>query len=143
MADISRYNGAFKKKALSLMAFALAEGSDKGNVAAASDNHLVGYLPDNAIVHNAYIMVKTASDAATTAVAKLGTTSGGTQIVSAANIKSTGKQGTFTGQSDTGTGVPVYLGLTYTGAATDVGKYVVVIEYIEYTKNSQELTIFS
>tara|TARA_R110002012_G_C11625243_1_gene609385 strand:+ start:1462 stop:1893 length:432 start_codon:yes stop_codon:yes gene_type:complete len=143
MADISRYNNAFKKKLSSTMAFALKEGTDKGQIEAATANHIVGYLPENAIVTGAYVFVKTASDAATSASAKLGTASGGTQIMSSANMKTAGKQGTFTGHLDTGSGTPVYLGVTYTGAATEVGEYVVVIDYLEYTKNSQELTIFS
>lgn len=143
MADLTRYNNAFKKKLVSVMAMVIAEGTDKGDIAAASDNHLVGYLPDNAIITDAYIHVKTASDAATSAVATLGTASAGAEILSAADLATEGKAGTFTGQSDTGSGKPVYLGLTYTGAATAVGEYVVTIEYLEYTKNSQELTKFS
>lgn len=143
MADLSRYNNAFKKKLPSVMAFVLAEGTGKGDIAAASDNHLVGYLPEDAIVTNAYVVAKTVSDAATSAAAKLGTASGGSQIMSAGDLKTAGKTGTFTGHSLTGTGKPVYLGLTYTGAATAVGEYVIVIEYLEYTKNSQELTNFS
>lgn len=143
MADISRYNNAFKKKLATAMAFVVKEGTDKGNIEAASANHLVGYLPENAIITNAYIQVKSTSDAATSASAKLGTASGGSQILSAANLKTAGKQGTFGTQADTGTGTPVYLGVTYSGAATAVGEYVVVIEYLEYLKNSQELTQFS
>ncbi len=143
MANLTRYNGAFKKKLTSVMAMVLSEGTDKGNIAAASADHLVGILPADAIVTNAYVMTKTASDAATSAAAKLGTASGGSQILSAANLKTVGKTGTFTGASDTGTGKEVWLGLTYTGAATAVGEYVVVIEYLEYTKNGQELTKFS
>lgn len=143
MADLSRYNNAFKKKLASVMTFELNEGTDKGEIEAATANHLVGYLPAHAIVTGAYVFTKTVSDAATSTAAKLGTASGGSQILSAGNLKTAGKTGTFTGHSDTGTGVPVYLGLTYTGAATEVGKYVIVIEYLEYTKNSQELTNFS
>jgi len=84
--------------------------------------------------------VVTAGDAATSASAKLGTAEGGTEVLSAANLKTVGKQGTFTGQSVTGTGVDLFLGLTVTGVATNVAHYVVVVEYLEYQKNTGEYT---
>lgn len=143
MANLTRYNNAFKKKLTSVMAMVISEGSEKGNIDAASGNHLVGILPPDAIITDAYVFVKSASDAATSASAKLGTDSGGSQILSAANLKTAGKQGTAASASATGTGKEVWLGLTYSGAATEVGEYVVVIEYLEYTKNSQEMTNFS
>lgn len=143
MANLTRYNNAFKKKLVSAMAFVLAEGTDKGEIAAASDNHLVGLLPADAIITDAYVLVKTGSDAATSAVATLGTASGSSAIMSAADLTTPGATGTFTGKIGTGTGQEVWLGLTYTGAATEVGEYVVVVEYLEYTKNSQELTQYS
>lgn len=143
MANLTRYNNAFKKKLTSVMAMVISEGSEKGNIDAASGNHLVGILPPDAIITDAYVFVKSASDADTSASAKLGTASGGSQILSAANLKTAGKQGKATSASATGTGKEVWLGLTYSGAATEVGEYVVVVEYLEYTKNSQEMTNFS
>ncbi len=106
----------------------------------ATGNELIAVLPPNSIITNAYLFTKTASNAATSAAFVLGTTEGGTEIMSAGNAKTLGKTGTFTGMSDTGTGKNVYLGRTITGAATAVGKYVVVIEYLEYQKTTGEYT---
>ena len=112
-----------------------------GQIPAASDNYLIARLPANTLITNAYVFTKKVSNAATTAVATLGTAEGGTQIMSAGNLKTAGKTGTFTGTSDTGTGVNVYLGITLTGAATAAGSYLVVIEYLEYQRcPSQEYT---
>lgn len=130
------------KKTTSLLAEVVVEGDStvEGEVPASTANYLVATLPANAIITRAYVQVLTASDAATSASAKLGTAEGGSEILSAANLKTLGKQGTFTAQTDTSTGKDVYLTLTYTGAATTVGKYVVVVEYDEYTKNDGEYT---
>jgi hypothetical protein len=140
--DLTRQCGWVQKKTTSLFADLLVEGANPkdGEVPATTANYLVGNLPEDAVVTNAYVMVLTASDAATTAVAKLGTAEAGTQILSAANLKVLGKAGTFTGYVSTGTGVEVYLTLTYTGAATTVGKYFVVIEYDEPLKATGEFT---
>jgi hypothetical protein len=43
----------------------------------------------------------------------------------------------------TDTGVPLYLGVVTTGAATDVGEYVVVVEYLEFEKTTGEYTTIS
>lgn len=138
--DKTRESKFMQKKSISYFAAEVFEGTESGQIAVGSGNFLLGYLPTNAIVTNAYIHVQTVSDAATSNVATLGTAEGGTQILSAANLKTLGKQGTFTGQSLTTTGKPLYLGVTTTGAATNVGKYIVVVEYLEYTKNTGEYT---
>jgi hypothetical protein len=111
-----------------------------GTIGVASQNYLLGVLPPNAIVTNAYVFVKTAANAATSSAATLGTAEAGSQLASAINLKTLGKQGTFTGALDTGTGAQIFLGITNTGAANPVGKYVVVVEYLEYTKGVGELT---
>jgi hypothetical protein len=130
------------KKTTSLLAEVVIEGDSvvEGQVPAVTGNYLVATLPANAVIVRAYVQVLTASDAATSASAKLGTTEAGSEILSAANLKTLGKQGTFGTQADTGTGKDVFMTLTYTGAATTVGKYVVVVEYDEYTKNDGEYT---
>ena len=110
------------KKSVCLFAAEVNEGTDAGDIAAASANYLLANLPEDAIITDAYIHVETASDAATSNVATLGTTEGGTEILSAADLTATGEQGTFTGQSLTGTGKPLYLGVTVTGAANAVGE---------------------
>lgn len=141
--DLTRYNESCQKKSVSVMVAPITEGTGNGEISAATANHLIAKLPAKSHITNAYVFVATASDAATSAAATVGTASGGAQILSAVNLKTTGKQGTFAGMTDTATGVDVYLNLTYTGAATNVGRYRVVIEYLEYTKNTGEYTKFN
>lgn len=143
MTDFTRYNNGSQKKGKCIFAVAMDEGSNSNEFSAASDNHLLGILPPNAIVTDAYIQVNTVSDAATSAVATLGTASGGGQLMTGADLTTAGHQGTFVAGVDSGTGAEIWLGLTYTGAATDVGKYVIVVEYLEYLKTTGELTKFS
>lgn len=125
-----------QKKSVCIAAADVVEGTERGQVPATSGDYKIFNLPENATITGASIFVKSVSDAATTAVATLGTTEGGTEILSAGDLKTAGAQGTFTGESDTGTGTPVFLGIDYTGAATAVGSYVVRIEYVEYTLNT-------
>lgn len=141
MTDLSRTNTLMQKKGVCMFAGAISEGTEVGELTAANGNHLLGNLPPDAIITDAYIHVETVSDAATSLTATLGTASGGAQILSAATLKTLGKRGTFAGQSLTSSGVPVYLGMTYVGAATAVGTYIVVIEYLEYTKTTGEYTV--
>lgn len=137
--NLKRNDSFAQKKSVSVLACTLKAAEN--DFVATSQNYLLATLPHDAIILDAYIHVVEASDAVTSATMTLGTTEGGTQILSAANVKTTGKKGTFTGQSLTGTGVDVYLGMTAAGAATaDVGEYVVVVEYMEFTKNTGEYT---
>lgn len=138
--DMTRENNFHQKKGVCLFASEVIEGTEDANIAAGSGNFLLSNIPLDAVITDAYIHVETASDAATTNVATLGTTEGGSEILSAADLTSTGKEGTFTGQSLTTTGKPLYLGVTTVGAITNVGKYIIVVEYIEYTKNTGEYT---
>lgn len=142
MTDLSRTGELNQKKGICYFSGQINEGTDNGEISAANGDHLLGNLPPDAIITDAYIHVVTASDAATSATATLGTTEGGSEVMSAADLKTTGEQGTFTGQSLTATGVPLYLGITYVGAATEVGEYVVAVEYLEFTKNTGEYTRF-
>ena len=138
--DMTRENDFSQKKGVCLFAGEVNEGTESFEIPAITGNYLLANIPPDVIITDAYVQVKTASDAATTAVAKLGTAEAGSQILASANLKTVGKQGTFGTQIDSGTGVELYLGVTVTGAATAVGKYVVVVEYVEYTKNTGELT---
>ena len=138
--DITRENNFHQKKGICLFASEVVEGTDDAQIPAASGNFLIVNLPPRSIITDAYIHVVVASDAATSAVATFGTAEAGTEILSAADLTTLGKQGTFTGQSLTTTGKPLYLGITVVGAATNVGKYVMVVEYLEYTKNTGEYT---
>jgi len=138
--DKTRQNNFMQKKSICLFSAKVIEGTEDDQITSGSGNFLLANLPPRAVITDAYIHVETASDAATTNVATIGTTEGGSEILSAADLKSTGKEGTFTGQSLTTTGKPLFLGITTTGAATDVGKYIVVVEYVEFTKNTGEYT---
>jgi len=133
-----------QKRSISYLAIELTEAAVAnamtGEIGVVTGNELVAKLPPNAIIQDAYVFVRTASNAATSAAFTVGTADGGAQILSAVNAKILGKQGTFAGASQTGTGVSIYVNRTITGAATAVGKYVLVIEYLEYTKTSGELT---
>jgi len=104
-----------------------------------SVNLLLGNLPPNAIITNAYLHRVVASNAATTATVALGTAEAGAQIMAAADIKGTGKVGSLVGQILTGSGKPLYAALTITGAQT-AGKFYVVVEYLEPNKVTGELT---
>lgn len=140
MADLSRNANFQQKKGISVFTGMVKEGSEPGQIAVTSGNHLLGYLPPDSIITNAYIFVKVDSDA-TTVVGTLGTSSGGSQILSAADLDAAvGATGTFAGRSLTGSGVPVWFGITYTGSPTAIGEYIIVIEYLEYTKATGELT---
>ena len=125
------------KKSKSYFAAELdVKDSDVGLV---SVNLLLGNLPPNAIITDAYLHRVVASNAATTATVALGTAEAGAQIMAAADIKGTGKVGSLVGQILTGSGKPLYAALTITGAQT-AGKFYVVVEYLEPTKVTGELT---
>lgn len=141
--DKTRFGEYSQKKGVCLFVGDVEVGSADENIAATTGNYLHAKLPPDAIITNAYVHVVTPSDAATSAAMKLGTTEGGTQILSAADLKVAGKTGTFTGQSLTGTGKDLFVGVTVTGAATEVGRYLVVVEYVEYEKNTGEYTVTS
>ena len=100
----------------------------------AAGNYLVANLPPEAVVVNAYVHTLVASDAG---AVTLGTTEGGSEIMSAGASITVGESGTFTGQVATGTGVPLYMSIA---AAATEGDFVVVVDYLEYTKNTGEYT---
>ena len=136
-----------QKRSVSVFTAELNEAATKnaltGDIIRTSDNELLGRLPPNSIVTNAYLFTRVAGDAATSITVTLGNVEGGSQFFSAGNGKTLGKSGTFTAQTaDTGTGVSLFLGRTVTGAGTNIGKYLVVVEYLEYTKETGELTNF-
>lgn len=106
---------------------------------AVTESFLVGYLPASALVTDAYIFALTASNAATSDAVVIGTTDGGSEIMSAGNAKTAGKTGTFTGVTDTSTGKSVYVKHTVTGAKT-AGELLAVIEYLEYERTNGEYT---
>lgn len=108
-------------------------------VGAVTESFLVANLPANALITDAFIFAQTASNAATSDAVVIGTTDGGSEIMSAGNAKTAGKSGTFAGMTDTTTGKPVYVKHTVTGAKT-AGELLVVIEYLEYERTNGEYT---
>ena len=138
--DKTRIAEFCQKKMQCMFAGVVVEGTEIAQLASGSGNFLIANLPPRAIVTNAYVHTLVVGDAATSNVVKIGTAEGGSEILSAGNTLALGKTGTFTGQVFTNTGVALYLGVTTTGAATAVGKYVVVVEYLEFEKNTGEYT---
>ena len=141
MTDVTREGNYFKKKQTSYFAGEIVEG--EGSVVQGSGNYQLANLPAGVLITNAYVFVRTASDAATSAAVTLGTASGGAQILTGANLKTAGKQGTFAGMSDTGTGKQLWLNVAVTGATSVDAKYLVVVEYLEPSKVTGELTNFN
>ena len=133
-----------QKKEISVFAGRLVQSDSpvEGEIGVATANYKLANLPANSIITNAYVLVNTASDAATSAVGTLGTAEAGSQILSAGDLTSTGKQGTFAGEFDTGTGASLFLRVVTTGAATAVADFTVVVEYLEYEKNTGEYTSY-
>lgn len=103
----------------------------------AAGNFKVALLPPRAVITDAYVHTFVASDALGVTV---GTTEGGTEVLSLGDTATLGKTGTFTGQSHTGTGVPLFMTVA---AGVTVGDFIVVVEYCEYTKNTGEYTKIS
>lgn len=132
-----------QKKGICYFAGVVVEGTDVQNgqiPGAEAANYHVANLPENALILNAQVLTKAASDS-TTKTATLGTAAGGAQIMTAADLTATGVDGTFAGVQDTGTGVELWLNIANGSSdGTDIGEYVVYVEYLEYTKNTGEYT---
>lgn len=112
-------------------------------LAVGTQHFLVAQLPERSVLTDAYVVVDSVANSATTATAALGTAEAGAQIMAAADVKTAAVvTGSLVGKLKTGTGMPIYLALVYTGATTNFGDYTVVIEYTEYTKKSGEYTQF-
>ncbi len=140
--NLTRAKQFMQKKSECFFAGQVNEGTENGDIAVAAGTVSLANLPPDAIITNAYIHVVTVSDAVTSSTGKIGTTDGGSEVLSAANLKAaTGKVGTFTGQSLTGTGKTLYFTITKVGGdGTAVGEVLIVVEYLEYTKKTGEYT---
>lgn len=117
-----------------------------GTLAVGANNFLIGTLPERAVITDAYIVVDTAANSATSASVTVGIAEAGAEIMagtSVAAVPATGVIGTLVAKRKTSTGLDVYVGVTYTGATTNFGDFTVVIRYDEYTKKSGEYTRFS
>lgn len=133
-----------QKKSHSLFAGRLVQSAapGEGEFGIAAANYKLANLPAHAIITDAYVMVNTASDAATSATISLGTAEAGTEILSAADVKVLGEQGTFTGKFDTGSGAELFMRYAAVGSSTAVADVTVVVEYVEYEKTTGEYTRF-
>lgn len=141
--NLTRYQEVVQKKSQCVLAIPVSkERFETEDIAIASDSFLSAILPPNAVITDAYVSVKGASDAATSATVELGTTKGGTEILAAVDVKVTGVAGTLVGKLDTGSGQEVWMDLTYSGATTDPGDFTVVVEYTEYELNNGAYTMF-
>ncbi len=110
------------------------------DVATSADVYQLFTLPPNCLVLSTSIYVVTASDAATTATANVGVGASAAALASAVNLKSaagTSLAGTVPSFYETG-GVVTFTP-TYTGATT-VGKFRVIVQYLETGKVKAELT---
>lgn len=132
----SLFNSSLKKQK---SFFATELDVTDSNVGLVTKTLLLANLPADAIITDAFVFRTTASDAATSATIKLGTTDGGAEIMAAADLKGTGAVGSLVAKQATGSGKGVYATLTITGAQT-VGKFTVVIDYLEPKKATGELT---
>lgn len=143
--NMAREGDFAQKKSTSYFAIKLDEGVESDEIAVAGGNVLLGHLPPDCIIVDSYVHVVVVSDAVTSSTGKLGTAEAGSEILSAADLDAaTGKTGTFTGQSLTGTGVGVYFNITKVGGdGTAVGEVYIVVEYLETTKKTGEYTRFS
>lgn len=140
MKNVTRFNDTHQKKTRSLMTLNI-DGSD--NIVQeqfnATDNYLIGYLPPDALITQSYVFTGVAGTGGLGGGAiTVGTTPGGTEILSAGDYFTAGQTGTFTGRTQTGSGKPVYISLAE--PITD-GAFVVFIEYSEYLLTTGELTV--
>lgn len=143
MTDLTRNNNTHQKKSICVMSAPIIEGTEVGEITAVDADHLLGLLPQDAVIIDAFVWVHTVSDAATSAAATVGTTEGGSELVTGVDLTTLGRQGTFVPSVETLTGKDLWLGIDYTGATTAVGVYTVIVEYIEFNLNTGDLTQFS
>lgn len=140
--DLSRDLTYAQKKSPCVSSFTL-DYTD--NIGTSADVYQLAVLPAGTLVTSATIVVLTASDAVTSAVADVGL-AGGDTFIDGVNLKSTA--GTVL-SGGTNAVIPQFLATggiltikpTYTGAAT-VGKFQVTVEYVEVDKTSGEYTRF-
>lgn len=145
--NISRAGTINQKKVTRLMSLHINAGNIAaagGTLAVGTNNFLVATLPEKAVLVDAYVVVDTVANSATSAVVRVGTAEAGQQIMADTDIKAaTGVVGTLVAKQKTNTGMDIYVGVVLTGATTNFGDFTVVIRYDEYTKKSGEYTRFS
>jgi len=142
--NISRYGEINQKKVTRLLSVHLSADTITaagGALAVGANNFFVATLPEKSVLVDAYVVTDTPSNAATSAVIKVGTAEGGAQIMADVDAKAAaGVSGELVAKLKTDTGMPIYAAVTYTGATTNFGDFTIVIRYDEYTKKSGEYT---
>jgi len=130
---ITREGTFAQKKCMSYFA-ELVEEQDAGN-------YLIGRLPPDCKIVECSAMTETASDAAAYDIT-LGSTEGGTELMTAADGTAAGETSSLAAPILTGTGMDVFMGVAVTTPGTKNGKVIISITYLEYTKKSGEYTKF-
>lgn len=141
MVDITQVTKNGQKKTRSVSSAILVGGSTAalagGSYANTTSNYDLFNLPPNALVTDAYIVTDVAGQA--TLTCDLGF-DGGAELINDADIDNTGVVKDAGIKLATGTGKLVTAKFS---AAPTVGRFIAVVEYIEYTKANGDLTKFS
>jgi len=146
--NLTRKLGFHKKRGVCVFTAVLdlADTSDF-DLTTSGDDYELFTLPEEAYVTKAEMLVLTANNAGTSAVANVGFAGGDTLIdggdlTSAANTALSGGTNAVVPQLKTTSGVVTYQP-TYAGTAPTAGKVLLVIEYVEHEKATGEVTNFS
>lgn len=132
MANKTRVDNYHQKKGVSVAVIRI--GADEMKEFTEAGDYEVVSLPPRSVITDAYVHTMVASDAG---AVTLGTAAGGTEVLTAGDSTSVGKSGTFAGQVHTGSGLPLFLSVA---AKVTTGDFIVVVEYLEYTKSTGEYT---
>lgn len=146
--NLTREAGNERKKSLRQFATILDYADTKNTpINVSADIYELFELPERSLVTAAWIYVITPADSATSALADMGFDGGdtlvdGADLTSAADTNlSGGTNSVIPIRRETG-GTVTFLP-TYTGATTE-GRFLIIVQYIEYDKNEQgETTTFS
>ena len=132
--DITRYSTNAQKKTVNILAVHLNNETRKYFPIAG--NYLIANLPPNTIIIEGFIYVNEVSNGGTCLI---GVNEAGSEILSAAAVGTKGKRGTAgtTMPLNFPTGTPVYLRIP---TKPTTGDFIVIVEYIEHTKNTGEYT---
>lgn len=114
---------------------------DTRNIGVASGNFTVANLPPDSVITDCYLMTEVVSDAGTSAAMTVGTSEGGSEVMSAGDMTTLNETGTFTGKTFTVTGKTLYVGVTIVGTVPTTGIFYVVVQYTELLKNNGQYTI--
>jgi hypothetical protein len=141
--NLTRKQNRNSKKKVSVLS-ATVDYTDE--IATTDDIYELFSIPPDALITSAQILVETASDAGTSAVADVGFAGGdtlidGVDLTSADGTVLSGGANAVVPQ-DSGTGKVVTFKPTFTGATT-VGKFTIIVEIAEYTMANGELVNFS